>query len=51
MYELEWVYFFWANTLIDYIKYLIFYSNPSDVILRNGLICKLTMLSSCFSAL
>lgn len=51
MYALEWVYFFQANTLIDYVKYLIFDSNPSNVLLRNGLVCMLKTLSSCFSTL
>lgn len=51
MYALKWVYFSQENTLIDYVKYLKFYSNPSNIFLRNGLICMLMTLSSCFSAL
>lgn len=34
-----------ANTLIDYVKYLVFDSDPRDVLLRNGLICMLIPVS------
>lgn len=37
--------FFQANTLIGYVKYLVFDSNPRDVLLRNGLICMLIPVS------